>query len=90
MKKKKMNLTALKVKSFTTDLGKEKELTVKGGGKGSFILCRSINACSLGDCGSVVSACLCPATNNACGPKSMDAKCRVCTVGGDPCDVRLD
>lgn len=57
MKKKKLALTNLKLQSFVTSFEQNEEETVKEGGRGSFIICESLNVCSAG-C-SDVSHCLC-------------------------------
>ncbi|WP_040497211.1 pinensin family lanthipeptide [Fulvivirga imtechensis] len=58
MKKKKMDLENLRLESFVTSFDTGNEETVKGGGRGSFIICESVNICSAG-C-SNISYCLCP------------------------------
>ncbi len=57
MKKDKFKLNDLHLKSFVTSFDHGQEETVKGGGRGSFIICESINVCSAG-C-SDMSYCLC-------------------------------
>lgn len=57
MKKKKLTLKNLNLQSFVTSFDQGKEQTVKGGGRGSFLICESINVCSAGCSGE--SYCLC-------------------------------
>lgn len=58
MKNRKLKLDDLRLQSFVTSFEEGKEQTVQGGGRGSFIICESINICSAG-C-SDISYCLCP------------------------------